>query len=33
METDHNIYESVEDFAAKLGVKMPEDIAALLQRK
>ena len=29
----HNAYESVEDFEAKLGVKVPEDIAALLQRK
>ena len=28
-----NDYESVEDFEAKNGVKMPEDIAALLLRK
>ena len=28
-----NDYESVEDFEAKNGVRMPEDIAALLQRK
>ena len=27
----HNAYESVEDFEAKRGVKMPEDIAALLR--
>ena len=28
----HNDYESVEDFEAKHGVKMPEDLAALLRR-
>ena len=27
----HNDYESVEDFEAKRGVKVPEDIAALLK--
>ena len=27
----HNDYESVEDFEAKHGVKVPEDIAALLR--
>ena len=28
----HNEYESVADFEAKHGVKVPEDIAALLRR-
>ena len=31
-ESFHNDYESVEDFEAKHGVKVPEDIASLLSR-
>lgn len=31
VESFHNDYESVEDFEAKTEVKIPEDIAALLQ--
>ena len=33
IESFHNEYESIEDFEAKNEVKMPKDIAALLQRK
>ena len=33
IESFQNDYESIEDFEAKNEVKMPEDIAALLQRK
>ena len=32
VESFHNDYESVEDFEAKNGVKLPEDIAALLRQ-
>ena len=32
IEYFHNFYKSVEDFEAKNGVKLPEDIAALLRR-